>query len=64
LAKIGNKNSLGYKQSEEHKLKVALSKIGNTVNLGRYETEDEAALAYNKFIIENNIEGALLNDIV
>jgi hypothetical protein len=36
----------------------------NTVNLGRYETEDEAALAYNKFIIKNNIEGALLNDIV
>lgn len=34
-----------------------------TKNLGRYETEEEAALAYNNFIIENTIEGAILNSI-
>ena len=32
-------------------------------NIGRYKTEEEAALSYNNFIIENNIEGAVLNII-
>lgn len=34
-----------------------------TKNIGRYKTEEEAALAYNNFIIEYNIEGAVLNII-
>lgn len=35
----------------------------STYNLGRYNTEEEAALAYNNFIIDNAIDGAILNEI-
>ena len=46
-----------------NKWKTAISFNNKKYNIGRYNTEEEAALAYNNFIIENKIEGAILNEI-
>jgi hypothetical protein len=35
-----------------------------TKHIGYFNKEEDAALAYNNFVIENNIEGAILNDII
>lgn len=34
-----------------------------SVWIGRYETEEEAGIAFNNYIIENNLEGFVLNEI-
>lgn len=41
IAKIGNKNRLGYKASEETKAKIGMTKIGNKNSLGRKHTDIE-----------------------
>jgi group I intron endonuclease len=41
MAKIGNKNRLGYKASEETKSKIGIAKIGNKNSLGRKHTDIE-----------------------
>jgi hypothetical protein len=33
------------------------------VNLGYFLTAEEGAIAYNNYIIENNLEGFILNEI-
>ena len=43
---------------------ISSIKINNkTIYLGRYKTEKEAAIAYNNYIIENNVSCAILNNI-
>jgi hypothetical protein len=33
------------------------------IHLGYFQTPEEGAIAYNNYIIENNLEGFILNEI-
>lgn len=37
--------------------------VGKRVHLGYFTTPEEGAIAYNNYIIENNLEGFILNEI-
>ena len=65
--RIRKDNSSGYKGVcyDKNKLKYIASINVNRkrINLGHFKTAVEGAIAYNNYIIENNLEGFILNDI-
>ena len=50
-----------YKKSGKYIAKLCVNR--NSIYLGLYPTAVEAAIAYNNYIIENNLEGFILNEI-
>ena len=65
--RIGKKNKSGYKGVDFHKRSYkyrAQIYVNNKTNyLGLFSTAEEAGIAYNNYIIENNLEGFILNEI-
>ena len=65
--RIGKNNTSGYKgvsydkKSGKYRVKITVNK--KQVRLGRISTPVEGAIAYNNYIIENNLEGFILNEI-
>ena len=65
--RIGKNNTSGYKgvhfykKSGKYIAKIYVNK--EQVQLGRFSTPVEGAIAYNNYIIENNLEGFILNEI-
>lgn len=49
------------KKTDRYRVKITVNKKG--VNLGYFQTAVEAGIAYNNYIIENNLEGFILNEI-
>jgi hypothetical protein len=49
------------KRNKKWKLTICIDY--KTINLGCYETENEAGKAYNEYITNNKLEGFVLNDI-
>ena len=63
---IYKNNTSGYKGVNYHKSTgkyQASIKDGKQIYLGLYPTAEEAGIAYNNYIIENNLEGFILNEI-
>lgn len=60
-------NTSGYKGvcfiEDRNNFRVSLSVNKNRVFLGSFPTAVEGAIAYNNYIIENNLEGFILNEI-
>ena len=65
--RISKNNTSGYKGVSYYKKYnkyVAYIKVNNKkIFLGYYKTTEEGAIAYNNYIIENNLEGFILNEI-
>lgn len=65
--RIRKDNSSGYKGVHSVKgSKYFISRIcieGTRIYLGSFKTAEEGAIAYNNYIIENNLEGFILNEI-
>ena len=65
--RIRRDNTSGYKGVNLHKRdKIFMARIlvnNKRIDLGRFKTAEEGAVAYNNFIIENNLEGFVLNKI-
>lgn len=65
--RISNKNTSGYKGVSYFKRDGNYqSYIGiksKLIHLGKFKTAEEAGIAYNNYIIENNLEGFILNEI-
>lgn len=65
--RISIKNTSGYKGVNFHKRdKIFIARIlvnKRRIDLGRFKTAVEGAIAYNNYIIENNLEGFILNEI-
>jgi hypothetical protein len=65
--RIRKNNKSGYKgvsfekKANKYKSYICVNKKG--VNLGYFLTKEEGAIAYNNYIIENNLEGFILNEI-
>jgi hypothetical protein len=51
-----------YKNRGKWVAKITINYKG--IHLGCFETENEAGIAYNNYITENNLEGFLLNEIL
>ena len=60
-------NTSGYKGVRFHihrnKYQVNINILGKSIYLGIYLTAEDGAIAYNNYIIENNLEGFPLNEI-
>ena len=65
--RIPKNNTSGYKgvsfskNSNLYRVRIFVNK--KTINLGYFKTAVEGAIAYNNYIIENNLEGYVLNEI-
>ena len=65
--KIRKDNTSGYKgvyynkRNNKYKAQIRVNK--KLIHLGVFQTAVEAAKAYNNYIIENNLEGFILNEI-
>ena len=65
--RIQTNNTSGYKGvhfnkgSSKHMARIHINK--KRIYLGLYPTAEEGAIAYNNYIIENNLEGFILNEI-
>jgi hypothetical protein len=65
--RIYKNNTSGYKgvsfskNSNLYRVRIFVNK--KTINLGYFKTSVEGAIAYNNYIIENNLEGFILNEI-
>ena len=65
--RIAKNNTSGYKGVCYHKgnnkyiARIRVNK--NLIHLGYFQTAVEAGVAYNNYIIENNLEGFILNEI-
>ena len=60
-------NKTGYKgvsfREDNNSFRVIISVNKKTIRLGEFKTAVEGAVAYNNYIIENNLEGFILNEI-
>jgi hypothetical protein len=65
--RIQKNNTSGYKGVSHHKrdgkYQAQISVNKKSIYLGLYPTAEEGAIAYNTYIIENNLEGFNLNEI-
>ena len=65
--RIQKNNTSGYKGVSFYKnykmFEVKINVNRKKIHLGYYKTAVEAAIAYNNYIIENNLEGFILNEI-
>ena len=65
--RISKNNTSGYKgvsyRKDNNKYRAGIVINKKRVNLGSFSTADEGAIAYNNYIIENNLEGFILNEI-
>ena len=65
--RIQTNNTSGYKgvsyNKRANKYKAQVKVNYKNIYLGIFPTAVEAAIAYNKYIIENNLEGFILNEI-
>ena len=65
--RIYKNNSSGYKgviyDKTICKYRVRIGVNGKRIHLGYFITPEEGAIAYNNYIIENNLEGFILNEI-
>ena len=62
-------NKTGYKgvsfreDNNTNSFRVIISVNKKRIHLGKFKTAVEGAIAYNNYIIENNLEGFILNEI-
>ena len=65
--RISSKNTSGYKgvsyNKDNNKYLVRININKKNTYLGYFQTAVEGAIAYNNYIIENNLEGFILNEI-
>ena len=65
--RIQTNNASGYKgvsyKKDNNKYLVRININKKNIHLGYYKTAVEGAIAYNNYIIENNLEGFILNEI-
>ena len=65
--RIAKNNSSGYKgvsfNKDKLKYTAQITVDKKQIYLGSYPTTVEGAIAYNNYIIENNLEGFILNEI-
>ena len=65
--RIYKNNTSGYKgvhyRKDSNKYGAQISVNKNIIYLGSFPTAVEGAIAYNNYIIENNLEGFILNEI-
>ena len=65
--RIGKDNTTGFKgvsyRKDENKYIAYISVKPKRIHLGSFSTAEEGAIAYNNYIIENNLEGFILNEI-
>ena len=65
--RIRKNNKSGYKGvsfiEDNNNFRVTITVDRKRINLGRFKTAVEGAIAYNNYIIENNLEGFILNEI-
>jgi hypothetical protein len=65
--RIRKNNTSGYKGVSYHKrdgnYRANISINRKRIHLGSFKTPVEGAIAYNNYIIENNLEGFILNEI-
>ena len=65
--RIRKDNKTGYKgvsfNKDNNSFRVIISVNKKTIRLGEFKTAVEGAIAYNNYIIENNLEGFILNEI-
>ena len=65
--RIGKDNTSGYKgvsynkETGRYRARIKVNK--KSIHLGYFQTAVEGAIAYNNYIIENNLEGFILNEI-
>ena len=65
--RIRKDNTSGYKgvffRKDINKYKAQIYVNNKNRSLGHFQTVEEGAIAYNNYIIENNLEGFILNEI-
>ena len=66
--RIQKNNTSGYKGvsfiKDKNKYRVQIMINKKQIHLGYFKTAVEGAIAYNNYIIENNLEGFILNEIL
>ena len=66
--RIAKNNTSGYKgvsyDKKANKYKAQIKVNNKSIYLGSFPTAVEGAIAYNNYIIENNLEGYILNEIL
>jgi hypothetical protein len=65
--RIQKNNTSGYKGVSYYKksgsYRTYINIKSKRIHLGSFKTAEEGAIAYNNYIIENNLEGFILNEI-
>jgi hypothetical protein len=65
--RLGKDNTSGFKgvgyHKKNNKYVSCITVDKNKIYLGSFQTAEEGAIAYNNYIIENNLEGYILNEI-
>ena len=65
--RIRKDNKTGYKgvcyNKDNNNFRVVITVDKERINLGRFKTAVEGAIVFNNYIIENNLEGFVLNEI-
>jgi DNA-directed RNA polymerase subunit RPC12/RpoP len=65
--RIRKNNTSGYRgvtfHKRDKKFTAYITVDKNNIHLGSFQTKEEGAIAYNNYIIENNLEGFILNEI-
>jgi hypothetical protein len=60
-------NTSGYRGvsfvKDRNKYNSYINVNNKSIYLGSFQTPEEGAIAYNNYIIENNLEGFILNEI-
>ena len=59
--KTGYKGVIYFKRAGNYQTYITIN--SKRIHLGYYKTAEEGAIAYNNYIIENNLEGFILNEI-
>ena len=66
--RISKNNTSGFKgvsfSKDNNKYRAQIKVNRKQLNLGYFQTAVEGAIAYNNYIIENNLEGFILNEII
>ena len=66
--RIAKNNTSGYRgvsfRKDNNKYRAVIVIKSKNIHLGYFQTAVEGAIAYNNYIIENNLEGFILNEII
>lgn len=63
-SKQGSSKYIGVSKTKWNTWRAAVTYFGEVIPLGSYKTEEEAGIARDEYILKNNLEGYIMNNVI